>query len=529
VAERVIEMMGGHFHELVEAREHVLRVILREEERFNETLDRGLSRFAEFEAAARERGDLRLRGEDAFVLHDTFGFPLDLTQVMAEEKGLEVDESGFQAAMDAQRQRSREGSRFAADDRGAAWRWFAGEPGADRAAARFSGYDGIENDCILLGVRPLDDELWEVVVDPSPFYAESGGQVGDGGRIEGKGLQLEVMDTQASGAGPVCTVRVLEGDLEAEGLDALQLRATVDASKRLDTMRNHTATHLLHRALRERLGSHATQAGSMVAPDRLRFDFHSDHGLSREELDLIERDVNQKILEDRPVAKHVDVPLEEAREMGAVAMFGEKYGDKVRVIAVDEYSVEFCGGTHCDHTGQIGLFRITGESAVQAGVRRIEAVTGAHALESFVRDRDIVRELGDELSARTEELPQRIQALKAELKSTQHELTQTRRAAAGDQATEILDSVQDVDGIRLIARQVEVAERDDLLQMGDTLRAKLGSGAAVLATEVEGKVAFLAVVTDDLIRERGLKAGELVKIPEAIAAVPAIVRELLSA
>jgi len=346
----------------------------------------------------------------------------------------------------------------------------------------------------------------------------------------------------------------MEGDLQAEALPTLELVARVDVQKRVDTMRNHTATHLLHRALRERLGSHATQAGSLVTPDRLRFDFHSDHGLSRQDLDLLEQDVNLKVLADRPVAKHVDVPLEDARGMGAVAMFGEKYGDKVRVIAVDDYSVEFCGGTHCDHTGQIGLFRITGESAVQAGVRRIEAVTGRRALESFVRDRDIVRELGDELSARADELPLRIQTLKTELKSAQQELTQSRRAAAGDQATDILDSVEVVEGIRLIARQVEVVERDDLLQMGDTLREKLGSGAAVLGAEVEGKVAFLAVVTDDLIKEGQLKAGDLVKrvaaiaggggggrphlaqaggkdpakIPEAIAAVPAIVRELLS-
>jgi len=574
-AELVIDMMGDHYRELIDARDHIVRVVRTEEERFNETLDRGLLLFEEAAARAAERfaedrgkgeggGSARgeggrdrpvISGEDAFKLHDTFGFPLDLTQVMAEEKGMTVDVEGFEKAMEEQRARARSASRFAASGQTEAWTWLDGEPGADRPAAAFVGYERLATNCRLLGARKVGTDQWEVVIDPSPFYAESGGQVGDTGWIEGEGLRLEVFDTQPSPAGPVCRIRVAGGDFDPSRLAGLTLRAWVDAERRVAIMRNHTATHLLHRALRGHLGEHATQAGSLVAPDRLRFDFHYDRALGKELLDAIEREVNQRILEDRPVAKHVDLPIDQARKMGAVAIFGEKYGETVRVVQVDDYSIEFCGGTHCDRTGQIGLMKIVAESAVASGVRRIEALTGEKALESFAADRDIVRTLGEELSARPEDVASRVHALRDELKQVQHELSRARRDQAGEAAGALLEHPVEVDGIRVIAAQVEVPEREALLQMGDTLREKLGSGVAVLAAELQGKVAFLAVVTDDLIQERGLKAGDLVKkvaaiaggggggrphlaqaggkdpakIPEAIAAVASIVKELAAA
>jgi alanyl-tRNA synthetase len=569
VADLVIDMMGGHYRELLDAREHVLRVIRTEEERFNETLDRGLVLFDEASERATKKFARRkqkgggkngaearpiISAEDAFKLHDTFGFPLDLTELMASEKGMQVDVEGFEAAMEKQRARARAASNFSAAKQNEAWNWLQGEPGVDRPAARFVGYTSLVTECEILGYRAVDREQWELVVDPCPFYAESGGQIGDRGFLENDQARLEVLDARSSQAGPVCLVELRSGQFETAVSSGKKFSASVDASRRRAIMRNHTATHLLHRALRDRLGSHATQAGSLVAPERLRFDFHHDGALGKEALDALENDVNAQILADRSVTKHVDVPLEEARGMGAVSMFGEKYGDKVRVVQVGDYSIEFCGGTHCDHTGEIGLMRITGESAVAAGVRRIEAITGPAALRAFESDREIVRSLGESLSARPEGVLGRVEALQDEIKSLRSELAEAHGAQAKDVAEELLSGAVVVEGVKLVASRVEIQNRESLMQMGDALREKLHGGAAVLAAEIDGKVAFLAVVTDDIISSLGLKAGDLVKrvakiaggsgggrphlaqaggkdpakIDEAIEAVPRIVKELIS-
>ncbi len=516
-AEVVVEKMGDHYRELRAAREHVQRVIRTEEERFHQTLDRGLQRFDEFAVEAIDRGDRRITGEQAFLLHDTFGFPLDLTQVMAGERGLEVDTEGFDRAMQAQRERARAAGKFRAADRGEAWRWIAGgEPGADREPVRFVGYEALSSPVRVVGVRPIEDGQFEVVFDPTPFYAESGGQVGDTGRVYGPGLQLRVLDTQPGSAGPVSRVEVVEGDLEREDLASLELAAEVDTPKRVATMRNHTATHLLHAALHRHLGEHATQAGSLVNEEKLRFDFHHDGALGRDLLDQIEATVNAQILADLPVTKHVDVPIEEARQMGAIAMFGEKYGDRVRVVQVADVSTEFCGGTHCDRTGQIGMLRITGESAVAAGVRRIEAVTGAAAIELSRREHAILRELGERLSARPDELVPRVEALQQELKALRAELDEARRAQAGDRVGELVAAASEKDGTRVVARRVEVADRKALMDLADALRESLGSGVGVLAAVIEEKGTLLVVVTDDLV-SRGLKAGPLVNEIAALA------------
>jgi alanyl-tRNA synthetase len=515
-ADVVFETMGGHFKELHQAADHVRRVIRTEEERFNETLDRGLQRFAEFADEATARGDKSITGQQAFMLHDTFGFPLDLTEVMAEEAGLQVDAEGFAANMEEQRARARAAGKFKVADRGEEWSWFEGEPGADREEVGFVGYDTVETPAKLVGIRPLDQDVFEVSIDPTPFYAEAGGQVGDRGRIEGQGLVLDVIDTQPGSGGPVSQVRVLEGELSAEGARSLDLVARVDADKRLATMRNHTATHLLHAALHKHLGEHATQAGSLVNEEKLRFDFHHDHALGRELLELLEAEVNERILADAPVNRHVDVPIDEAREMGAVAMFGEKYGDFVRVIEVPGFSTEFCGGTHCEHTGQIGMVRITGESAVGAGVRRIEAVTGGAALGMAREDHRLVRDLAEALSARPEEIAGRVGHLQDELKSLRHELEEARKAQAGDQVGGLVASATEIGGAKLVASRVEVADRKSLMDMADELRAGLGTGVGVLASVVDGKGALLVVVTDDLIG-RGVKAGDVVKELAAVA------------
>jgi alanyl-tRNA synthetase len=516
-AEVVIEKMGHHYEEIAAARDHVQRVIRLEEERFHETLDRGLQRFDEFAREANARGDRRITGSQAFMLHDTFGFPLDLTQVMAEEKSLTVDVAGFQTEMEQQRERARAAGKFRAADRGDAWRWFAGgEPGADRAPARFVGHETLHTPTRLLGVRALDGDEYEVVIDPTPFYAESGGQVGDTGTITGHGLRLRVLDTQPGNGGAVCRAKVLEGSLEADGLADLELRADVDSPKRIATMRNHTATHLLHAALHKHLGKHATQAGSLVNEEKLRFDFHHDGALGRPMLEKIEADVNAQILRDFAVTKHVDVPIDEAKAMGAVAMFGEKYGAKVRVIQVADVSTEFCGGTHCDHTGQIGLFRITGESAVAAGVRRIEGVTGEGALALIRAEHHVLRNLGEKLSARPEEIEERVASMQEELRELRVQLSEARRAAAGDRVGELVGAAKDLGGLRFVSARVDVADRDSLMGMADELRTKLGSGVGVLAAVLDGKGTLLVVVTDDLVG-RGIRAGDLIKPIAAVA------------
>jgi alanyl-tRNA synthetase len=509
-ADVVIESMGDHFHEIVQAADHVRRVIRTEEERFNETLDRGLQRFADFADDAESRGDGQVTGEQAFMLHDTFGFPLDLTEVMAEEAGLTVDADGFQRKMKEQRDRGRAAGKFRAADRGGEWNWIGGEPGADRDAVTFVGYDALEATAKIVGLRVLGDGEFEVSIDPTPFYAEAGGQVGDRGSIEGGGVVLEVLDTQPGAGGPVSRVRLIEGDLDSPELAAAEVVARVDADKRTATMRNHTATHLVHAALLRHLGEHATQAGSFVNEEKLRFDFHHDHALGREMLERIEAEVNEHVLADERVQRHVDVPLAEARGMGAIAMFGEKYGDFVRVIEVPGYSTEFCGGTHCEHTGQIGMVRITGESAVGAGIRRIEGVTGGGAVALAQEEHRLVRDLAEALSARPEEIGERVDHLQEELRALRAELEQARRAEAGNQVSGLIASAAEMSDVRLVASLVEVADRKSLMNMADDLRDGLGSGVGVLAAEVDGKGALLVVVTDDLIG-RGVKAGELIK------------------
>ena len=512
----VIEVMGEHFQEIVAARDHVQRVIRTEEERFHETLDRGLQRFDEFAEEAIARGDRRITGAQAFMLHDTFGFPVDLTGVMAEERGLTVDTAGFDAEMQQQRERARAAGKFKAGDRGEEWRWLAGEPGADRDPVQFVGHEILRTNTRVLGVRPLGDDEFEVSIDPTPFYAESGGQVGDTGAIVGDGLRLRVLDTQPGNGGAVSRVRVEEGSLDRDDLAELQLVAEVDTPKRVATMRNHTATHLLHAALHRLVGTHATQAGSLVNEQKLRFDFHHDGALGKDLLDRLEAEVNAQILRDFEVTKHVDVPIDEARAMGAVAMFGEKYGVKVRVIQVAGVSTEFCGGTHCDHTGQIGMFRITGESAVAAGVRRIEAVTGEEAVRQSREEHAILRRLGEKLSARPDEIEARIGSLQDEIKQLRTQLDEARKAQAGDLVGSLVAEAREIEGLKLVTARIDAPDRGTLMNTADELRAELGRGVGVLAAVLDGKGTLLVVVTDDLVKD-GLRAGDLIKPIAAVA------------
>jgi len=517
VAMVVVREMGEAYPELREREEQVLRTIRREEERFNLTLDRGLQVYADLREAARAEGRTELRGEDAFQLHDTYGFPLDLTRVLAEEDGLGVDEAGFDACMEAQRARSGKERSFMAG----VGDWIAlgdDDPAAFRAG--FTGYGALAGRARVVGVRSVGHGRSQVLFDAAPFYAESGGQVGDRGIVTlADGSTLEVLDTVGTENGPVSVVDADAQKLAAALRDDPHVSVAV-APERLAIMRHHTATHLLHAALRRVLGEHVAQAGSEVAPDKLRFDFHHDEPMTPAQIAEVERLVRREILANGEVRVHDDVPLDEARERGAMALFGEKYGERVRMIEIpgteDGFSLELCGGTHVARTGDIGPFRITSESSSAAGVRRVEAVAGEAAQALIDAEHAVLAAVRAELRGDADPAA-RIRELRAERDALARELQALKRASAAGGLDDLLAAAQDLGGVKLLCGRVAAGGRADLMQLGDRARDKLGHGVAVLAAEWEGKATVLVTVTPDLVDAKTLHAGELVKAIAAAA------------
>lgn len=509
VSAAVVEKMGEAYPELVRKADWIHEVVATEEARFARTLDAGTDILDDLIRDLHAGGKSVIAGADAFRLYDTFGFPPDLTRVVAEEQGLTIDMAGFEAAMAEQRARARAGGQFALG---------AGEDSYRRLGlpdVTFLGYDTLQAEGTVIAlmaeghpiVRGTEGMELELVLDRTPFYAESGGQVGDTGTLEGPEGRLRVLDTRRPVPGVIAHICRVEAGTVTTG-DSLEAR--VDAERRLEIMRNHTATHLLHRALQDVLGEHAQQRGSLVAPDRLRFDFAHLSAVTPEELERIESEVNRLVREDRPVHWSL-LPLDEARRQGATMLFGEKYGDVVRMIEVEGVSRELCGGTHLARTGQAGAFVVTSESAVAAGIRRIEARTGL-AAERFVRERLRLLEATaaalklqsvDELATRIEELQGRNRELGRELAAAQEALAATRAGALAAQA-------QDVDGLRLAALRVEAADPDQLRTLALALRDQLGSGVVVLGAEIGGLPRLVAVVSDDLV-EQGRHAGQLIR------------------
>ena len=534
VAEVVIAEMGEAYPEIVERKQRVLDVIRQEEERFGRTLTAGLQVYADFKAAMQKEGRTELSGEEAFKLHDTFGFPVDLTGVVAEEDGFTVDLDGFKACMDEQRAKSRKENKFMAGIQP----WQTVAEGTDLAGykSRFLGYDQLACEATVVAVRSAgqDDDgadLCHILLDQTPFYGESGGQVGDPGRLSGA-LGLPVMDTVKSEEGNICVVKA-----EAETLlDAFRgnasVKAVVDSDHRLGVMRHHTATHLLHAALRDVLGDHVEQAGSVVEKDRLRFDFRHDKSLSKAELAAVEAQVARAVLENRLVAREDEVAIDDAKSRGAMALFGEKYGDKVRVIEIhggfrvtgteDEdtgpvASIELCGGTHCLRTGDIGQFRITSEGSVAAGVRRIEALAGETARQVELDERGQLDSLGRIFRRDQGSFADQTAELVAERDALRKELAKLQQESARAGLQDVLESPRQVAGLKVITARVPAEDKNAFMQLGDHVRDKLGSeGVVVLGTEIEGKTTLLATVTDDLVKSKRLHAGNLVK---ALAAV----------
>jgi alanyl-tRNA synthetase len=549
VIETVIDEMGDVYPELRERRKHIIDTTRAEEQRFLATIDGGMHRFDELAPESTTQGsdDIKgtVSGEDAFRLYDTFGFPIDLTELMARERGYTVDIAGFESALAAQRSQSQQERKskkigLAADEL-TDTSWISPEP------VTFVGYDQIEADTEITALRELPEGRVAVMLRENPFYAESGGQVSDRGVITGDGWKIDVDE-----------VRRIDGKLtvigKAEGsVTAGKATAVVPRDARLDTERNHTATHLLHAALRQVLGEHVHQAGSLVAPDRLRFDFTHHGPLSDDELHEIEDIVNRGVLAAIPLDIR-QKPYAEAVASGAMALFGEKYGDVVRVVSIPGVSAELCGGTHVRNTAEITLFQVVSETGVAAGVRRIEAVTGPRAYELVSARRKTLETVADLLKASPAAIERRLQSLLDERRSLEKKLEEAVRSGGASGVQQLIDHATQVDGVTVLAAAVPAMDMKSLQALGDAVREKIGSGVAVLSASFgDGKNALLGIVTDDL-REKGLRADEIIrdvaavvggrgggkphmaqagvpdgdKLPDALAAVPGVVQAHLS-
>ncbi|WP_309668930.1 alanine--tRNA ligase [Gemmatimonas sp.] len=527
VVDVVIETMRDLYPELHVRRKHILETTRAEEERFLTTIDAGMTRFEELAPAASTQGSTTMRGtlsgEDAFRLYDTFGFPIDLTELMARERGYLVDIAGFEQSLSAQRKQSQDERKsrqitVSADDFGDPTQWTHDQQHAAKLG-RFVGYDVTEADTVVTAVRALPDGRVAVMMRETPFYAESGGQVSDHGTITGSGWSVSVSD-----------VKKIDGRIAAIGTATGEItfgpaHAVVPRERRHDTERNHTATHLLHAALRHVLGEHVHQAGSLVSPDRLRFDFTHHGPLTHDQLVAIESQVNTGVWTAAPVNTR-ESAYADAVAQGAMALFGEKYGDVVRVVEIPTLSVELCGGTHVKNTAEIGLVRIVSEGGVAAGVRRIEAVTGPRAFQ-FLADRErALVQVATRLkvpmagtATNIEQIEKKIDALIDERKQLEKRLDEAMRGgvSGGGVAQQLAAQATEVRGVRFIATRVEVVDVKALQALGDSLREALGSGVAVLgAVLADGKGALLAVSTDDA-RDRGLRADIVVR--EVAAAV----------
>jgi alanyl-tRNA synthetase len=503
----VTELMGSEYPELTEHREPVAMWLDSEEENFGRTLEQGTRLLDDLIARARETGAEGIAASDAFLLHDTYGFPIDLTLELVTDHGLGVDEEGFEALMDEQRARSR--SRRGVDDDELRERAVALAGGAG-FETDFVGYETTDADTTVGAVSAENGRVL-VKLSESPFYATGGGQVADDGFIEcaDGDCRARVEDVLRVGEDQVVVVAPEQGELKP----GERVRAHVDRVARPATECNHTATHLLHAALRQRLGSHVRQAGSYVGPDKLRFDFTHSHGLSQEELVAIEDQVNNWICEDQPV-RALTTTLTEARRLGAMALFGEKYGDVVRMVEVGDgsFSRELCGGTHVRRTAEIGAFRVLGETSSAANVRRIEALTGPAAIE-------LLRTHDRALSWAASELrvpPERVPAIVAELRGRVRELERgaDKRSAPTPDLEALLSRASELDGAQVLVAAVEAGDGKTLLGVADRLKGKLGDAAIVLGAAGEGRVDLVASVAPALV-ERGVRAGEIVKLAAA--------------
>jgi alanyl-tRNA synthetase len=503
----VVDHMGEAYHELRPAAGTVAEATRGEEERFIATLDQGLPILNDMLSKVKASGQRALQGTEIFKLYDTYGFPMDLIAEACREQGVTLDETGFEAAIEEQRTRARKTGGFESETA----RPVLSEVAARAGATSFVGYDRLESEgvvqALLKGDRLIKearegDEI-ELVLDVTPFYAEGGGQAGDQGVLTGTDGRVEIRETTR----PVPTLIVHKGVVTSGQIrEGERLQLLVNPRTRQDAARNHTATHLVHAALRDLLGPHVKQYGSLVAPNRLRFDFAHFRPMSSRDIDEIESIVNEQVRQDQPVQTAV-MGVQDAVAAGALAFFGDKYGDQVRVVQIDTFSKELCGGTHCRRTGEIGLFRIVSESGVAAGVRRIECLTGSGALDSLKRLEADVRELSDLLKVAPAEVVARTRKLTEQLKDKERELADVKLKMASTSSGDA--QARAINGVQVHTQRTDGLDVNGMRALADQLRDKLRSGVVALGAANDGKVSLLVVVTKDLVGR--LKAGELIK------------------
>ncbi len=510
IADMVIDSWGDQYKELKENRESIKEIIRREEEKFLETIDGGLVRLNANIEEMKASGEKLLDGKKAFKLYDTYGFPIDLTEEILKEEGLDVDMAGFKREMDDQKTRARE----ARDDKNVGWANQDNKHLFEGLSNEFLGYE--KNECRgnIIRIISSDDEIVDsinkgekgiVILDKTTFYGESGGQVGDTGKIISDKFKLKVTDTKKTKDGlHLHFVEVEEGKLEKAPVKAL-----IDVKRRNNIRRNHSVTHLLHRALKDVLGNHVNQAGSLVMPDKMRFDFSHFEAMSKEEIDKVEKIVNEKIFEALPVETKI-TNLEEAKEMGAIGLFEDKYHGEVRVLSMGDYSRELCGGTHVSNTSEISMFKILSESGISNGIRRIESITGPAVLKYLNELKDEQEDIAKELKSNREEILQKIKLNIKSLKEANKEIEKLEHDMAKDQISGLLDSVKNKNGINYVIKKFDGVDVNTLRDLADEVRNKVGSVVVLFATVNEGKLNFICAVSKDLV-EKKIAAGKLIK------------------
>ena len=511
LSESVIEGSKDGYPELEEKRDFIFHVLTQEENQFNKTIDQGLKILGELEEKLQQNDSKVLAGEDAFRLYDTYGFPLDLTKEILEEKGYQIDEDGFRKAMEKQRRMAKEAHETTNYMGADATVYDEIDPSV---TTEFAGYESLKDQSSVT-VITNQSEIVEVLaegqsgtifVEKTPFYATMGGQEGDTGVIYTENGRFQVTGTIKLRGGKYGHVGQMESGMIRRGE---QVTLEVDTEDRQDTCRNHSATHLLHKALKTVLGSHVEQKGSLVAPGRLRFDFAHFQAMTQEELAQVEEMVNQQI--QAPLLVNTDtMGIEEAKKSGATALFGEKYGEEVRVVSMGDFSKELCGGTHVKNTGEILLFKIISEAGISAGVRRIEALTGNHVLAHYQSVEDQLWQAAKTVKASPADLQERLQHLMDRVKALQSENESLKSQLAQSSMGDVMDQVQEVKGTKLLAACVENVDRNGLMDLGDQLKGRLGEGVVVLFSVAEGKVNLLAMATPGAI-QAGAHAGNLVK------------------
>ena len=516
LSETVIEGSKDGYPELEEKKTFILNVLHNEESQFNKTIDQGLKILADLEAEMKEAGKSVLGGSDAFRLYDTYGFPIDLTKEILEEKGYTIDEDGFKEEMEVQRKRARE-SRAVSNYMGADATVY---DEIDRnITTEFDGYDKLEvasKVTVLTTEAEIVDSLMEgqkgtIFVEKTPFYATMGGQEGDTGVITTANGVFRVEDTIKLRGGKYGHVGVMESGMISNG-DEVTLK--VDEQERKDTCKNHSATHLLQKALKTVLGAHVEQKGSLVNPTRLRFDFAHFQAMTPEEIAETEALVNKEIQAALPVTTQI-MGIEEAKKTGAMALFGEKYGDEVRVVSMGDFSVELCGGTHVANTANITLFKIVSEAGVAAGVRRIEALTGNNVIAYYRQMEENLHTIAKTLKTSPAEITEKITHLQKEVKELQSENESLKSKMAQDSLGNVMDQVVEVKGVKVLASAVDGVDMNGLRDLGDQLKEKLGEGVVVLASAKDGKVSLLAMATQGAM-DKGAHAGNLIKAAAAI-------------